>query len=441
MVAQATLRAEERPRAESRRGERSALIAVGAASALVAITAIWGSALARIGAGIGLHAPPLFAAASNRLSVRIVVPLVVAGLIVWRGPALALRLSWRSLLVAATVVTMAWGVGLALVDFGITDGLVRGVGSPVDFLAGIDRIVSPGPFVDSFVERIDSYAVHVRGHPPGLTVAMWWMDRIGLGGSAPVVTLCIGGAAAAVVAALVALKDVAGELAARRTAPFLVIGPAAIWLVSSSDAIYAGIGAIGSAALIVATGRAGIRSDALALLGGLALGCGLFLSYGLVLLLLVPFVVAASRRRLRPLVVAGTAIVAVALAFAAFGFSWVDGLSATRGEYAASIAAIRPYGYFVFANLAAFAVALGPAPIAGLVQRNRRPALLVGAALAAIIAADLSGLSKGEVERIWLPFWPWVAVAAAGLSTHIRWWLAGQAAVAIGVQTFLGTPW
>ena len=34
--------------------------------------------------------------------------------------------------------------------------------------------------------------------------------------------------------------------------------------------------------------------------------------------------------------------------------------------------------------------------------------LLVGGALAALALADVTGLSKGEVERIWLPFMPWI---------------------------------
>jgi hypothetical protein len=48
-------------------------------------------------------------------------------------------------------------------------------------------------------------------------------------------------------------------------------------------------------------------------------------------------------------------------------------------------------------------------------------ALLARAATAAVAAADLSGLSKGEVERIWLPFAPWVTVASAALPDDERW--------------------
>jgi hypothetical protein len=50
--------------------------------------------------------------------------------------------------------------------------------------------------------------------------------------------------------------------------------------------------------------------------------------------------------------------------------------------------------------------------------------LLAGAAVAAVVVADLSGLSKGEVERIWLPFAPWVTTAAAALPDDDRWPIA-----------------
>lgn len=423
------------------RNTRAAWIGLGAVALLVAVTAVWGAVLDGQGRGIGLHAAPLFAAASARFGVRVLLPVAVAVLVVWSAPVVVERVTWRQLVGITVLATAAWGVALALVDFG-GEGLVRGVSSPVDLLAAVERISAPGPFLDTFTERIGAQVVHVRGHPPGLVVALWWMARAGLGGAVPMAGLAVVGSACAVAAALVVVREVAGEQMARRAAPFLVLSPAAIWLVSSADAIYAGLGAVGVAATIVATGREKRASDVLAALGGVLLGLAFFTSYGLVLIGVVPFVVAIARRRMRPLVVAGFAMLAVGAGFAAFGFSWIEGFTATRAQYAASIAAARPYGYFVFANLAAFAIVLGPAAIAGApVLRDRRLWLLVGAGLFAVLLADLSGLSKGEVERIWLPFWPWVAVAAAAVASRVRWWLAAQATLAIGIQTFLGTPW
>ena len=41
--------------------------------------------------------------------------------------------------------------------------------------------------------------------------------------------------------------------------------------------------------------------------------------------------------------------------------------------------------------------------------------LIVGAAVAALVASHLSQYTKAEVERIWLLFYPWIAVAAASM--------------------------
>jgi hypothetical protein len=64
------------------------------------------------------------------------------------------------------------------------------------------------------------------------------------------------------------------------------------------------------------------------------------------------------------------------------------------------------------------------------------------AAVAAVVTATLSGFSKAEVERIWLPFAIWLLPACAFLPrrTH-RWWLAVQALAALLVQHVLATNW
>jgi hypothetical protein len=67
----------------------------------------------------------------------------------------------------------------------------------------------------------------------------------------------------------------------------------------------------------------------------------------------------------------------------------------------------------------------------------------VGGALTAIAIAALSGMSKGEVERIWLPFTVWVLPAGAAFTTRrlAGRWLALQVAFTIGLQTLVRSPW
>ena len=100
--------------------------------------------------------------------------------------------------------------------------------------------------------------------------------------------------------------------------------------------------------------------------------------------------------------------------------------------------------------IAALLVVLGPAVLAGarrmLGSAGTHPALplvvvaLLGAAAAAILVADLSGMSKAEVERIWLPFAVWLMPACATLRNP-RAWLVAQAAVALAVNHLLLTVW
>jgi hypothetical protein len=62
----------------------------------------------------------------------------------------------------------------------------------------------------------------------------------------------------------------------------------------------------------------------------------------------------------------------------------------------------------------------------------------------AVLVADLSGLSRGEVERIWLPFLPWLLVGAVALirgRAVPRPWLLAQAGCAIAVTAVVRTTW
>jgi hypothetical protein len=59
-----------------------------------------------------------------------------------------------------------------------------------------------------------------------------------------------------------------------------------------------------------------------------------------------------------------------------------------------------------------------------------------------VVAADISGLSKAEVERIWLPFAVWLVAAAALLPIRShRASLALQASGAVVINSLLLTNW
>jgi hypothetical protein len=270
------------------------------------------------------------------------------------------------------------------------------------------------------------------------------LGRIGLGSPWVVAAIEIAGGACAVAAVLVTVRDVAGEDVARRAAPFVALAPVAIWIVTSADAFYAGVGAWAVAVVVLSTGRTGARSARSALVGGLLFGTVAFLSYGLVLLAVIPLVVAARRRRWRPIVLAALGAALVAATFAAAGFWWLDGLVATHARYYAGVASRRPYWPFFLADAACLAIVLGPALAVALVRlRDRRSWWIVGGALGAVVLAAVSGMSKGEVERIWLPFALWILPAGAVLAANGRGrgWLAVQLGFTVFVQTLVHSPW
>jgi hypothetical protein len=200
------------------------------------------------------------------------------------------------------------------------------------------------------------------------------------------------------------------------------------------------------------------------------------LSYGLVLL--APIAVAAVflgvrrwSRRIPLLLTAAVGVLAVFAGFAAAGFWWPDGLRLTSERVMAGPGwQDRPTGYFLFANLAALAVAAGPAVVAALpllvqlfpISRlrryravsatgtdadARRVAALPVAALIAIALAVVSNLSKGEVERIYLPFTVWLLPLCALVPAvnrrpgPARGWLAAQIGWAILVATTTSLHW
>ncbi|MEV4460266.1 hypothetical protein AB0J39_31000, partial [Microbispora sp. NPDC049633] len=306
-----------------------------------------------------------------------------------------------------------------------------------------------------FTRDLPAYPTHVRGHPPLPVLVLWTLAAAGLPGPfwAALIVVVTGCSATAAIG--LAVRRVAGEEAARRALPYLALSPAAVWIATTMDAFFAGVGAWGTALLVFgARSRAG--RVALGLGAGLALGALPYLSYGLVPYLLVPLVAAVAAGVPRTTVAACLAgMAAVSALFAAGGFWWPAGVLATHAEWAADPGAARPYLYFLVANLAVLALVTGPATAAGLVAPGRaRDRILPLAALAAVLALDVSGVTRGEVERIWLPYALWVAAlggrtgaghtgaghTGAGHTGGGRL-LAAQAAAGLLLQGFVRSPW
>lgn len=383
--------------------------------------------------------------------------LVAAGAILAAVVAATHRDWWSSapapaVYAASGFGAMSFAVALALTDG--DDGIRFGVAERSEYLANLPSMPPAGEFVRTFVDRIDDYSVHVRGHPPGFPLVLKALDATGLGGVWPAAALSIVATGIVPIAVLVATRRVAGEASARRAAPFLVVAPYLIWMVSSADAVYTAVGAVATAAVAVGVGRPPRIAAAWGLAGGLAMGALLFGTYLGAVFMIVPAIVAVDgvvRRRPGAIATLLAATAGVAVIVGGFwwaGFWWLDGVRRTNIEYWAGSAQFRPWGYFALANLAAALIALGPSTFAGLTRlRSGRLWVPVGAGLLGILASDLSQYTRAEVERIWLPFYPWVALAAACLivrGTRRRdaaSWLAAQGAGAIVLQAALLSKW
>lgn len=432
-----------------RQRQRGAAVAVILAAVVVVGSVATGLVLRANDVRLYLGGPLLAGEWAPRLPLAVLAPVIVGAALFVGAGRLAGTLGWPRLLALGAGAAAAWAVALALVD-GFS-GLTRGLLSTHDYLQDVPRVGSIGELLSGYVANVPAgsataWTTHVGGHPPGTLLTFAALDSIGLGGAGWAAALCIVAGASAVPAILIAVRSVAGEVAARAAAPFLVLAPAAIWLATSADALFLGISAWGVTALTLAAARDDRR---LAVVGGLLLGLSLFFSYGLVLLAPVAVVAVVLRRRWAVLAVAAAGVVSVVAAFALAGFWWVSGLLATAQRVGDGAAAqSRPAAFFLVANLAAVAVAIGPAGVAGLGQaltragRRTAVAALPLAALAGILIADLSLLSKGEVERIYLPFFGWMLAATALLDERLRSrWLAAQVVTAIAVQVLIRTSW
>lgn len=337
------------------------------------------------------------------------IALAVVVVVAW-GPTLAQRLSWRALTLGSWAVAGGWAFALAMID-GWQRGFAGRLTTRDEYLSQVPGVTDIPATLRTFAGRIvdyqpHSWTTHVSGHPPGALLT------------------------------------------------FVALAPTAIWVAVSADGYFAGVAAWGIALLAVAVHRP-VRFPALtAAAAGLLLGWGVFCNYGLMLMGLPAAAVLASaadwRAILRALGPAALAAIGVAVAFAVAGFYWFDGYHLVQQRYWQGIAKDRPFQYWSWANLACVVCAIGLGGVAGLgrvfdgaaVRRRSGFHLLLLGVLAAVVCADLSMLSKAEVERIWLPFTIWLTAATALLPVRShRIWLALNAAGAIALNTIILTNW
>ncbi|MFF1708602.1 hypothetical protein [Streptomyces sp. NPDC058268] len=447
-----------------RTGRRRDLAAAGIAALLVTAAVVVGTSIEDADGTLHLNWPPLYARWDPHLGPGTPAALAVAVAVIAYAPALAARLSWRTLLPTAWAASMAWIWSLALID-GRHRGVAERLTTKYEYLQVIDRFEDIPATLRDFTRHIlidspDHWPAHTAGHPPAATLTFVLLDRVGLGGGAWAGAFCITAGSTAVLAVLITLRALADEATARRAAPFLVLAPAAVWVGTSADGYFAAVTAWMIALLALAATRTVHFPAAAALGSGLLFGLTCYLSYGLPLFAVVAAAVLLLSRTARPLplFLAGAAV--APLAFTLVGFDWWEAYHLLVERYYQGAGGIRPYGYFVWANLACTVLVVGLATVAGLrraiastpgAARRLRTGrttptdalvTLTLTALMALLAADLSGMSKAETERIWLPFATFLLAAPALLpKSSQRHWLTAQALLALLVNHLLFTGW
>jgi hypothetical protein len=382
--------------------------------------------------------------------------LIAIAAVLW-GPQVAQRLPWRALTLATWATSFVWAFSLAMID-GWQRGFAGRLTAPHEYLRQVPSVTDIPDALRTFAARIldfqpNSWITHVSGHPPGALLTFVWLDRVGLGGGAWAGLLCVLAGSSAATAIVVAVRTLADERTARRAAPFVSVAPTAIWIAVSADGYFTGVAAWGITLLTLAVHRTVRAPLPAAAAAGLLLGWAVFLNYGLALMALPALAVVVSGNWRAAAKAAGVTVLAAALvaaAFAAAGFCWFDGYTLVQQRYWQGIASARPFQYWSWANIASAVCAVGLGSVAGVgrafdlaaIRRRSGFHLLLLAALAAIVCADLSMLSKAETERIWLPFTVWLS-AAAGLlppRSH-RWWLALNVIGALAINSFILTNW
>ncbi|MET0822175.1 MAG: hypothetical protein ABWY58_14525 [Aeromicrobium sp.] len=397
---------------------------------------------------VRVHWPPLHADWDPRFGLLTLPAIALGLLLVAVLPRLARTLSWRALLATAFATAWLWIVAVAMTEG--TEGLARTFERRQEYVYDAQRVGAIHTMLQTFVDRIpmdapDNWYVHVAGHPPGALLYFVGLDRLGVTDPFWIGVVCVTIASTAIVAVMVTLRALGSETLARSAVPWIVLAPSAVWMGVNGDAVFTAVAAWGLALLAVAA----VHRRALPAVGaGLLLGYCVYLSYGLPLLGILAVTVLVVARSWKPLPWALGGALVVAAAFTLGGFAWWEAYPVLRERYYDGIASERAFSYWVWANLAAWTFTAGlavwaafPTAVRALRERNVL-AQLAAAAAATIVVADLSGMSKAEVERIWLPFTIWIVALPALLPE--RWHkplLASQVLLALLAQQLLLTRW
>lgn len=430
------------------RDERIELLAwLGITAAGLAFT----YAAVRAGAALGTKSAPFMGSYRFMFGFgSVLAPAVAWAVLVSSVRARFEHSPWRTVLLLSWAGSVAWALCLALVDGAA--GLTRSLQAPDNYPTDLPFVGDhPLEYLRSYTADPDSLSVAARGHPPGPVLLLWALHRIGITDRLTLGVLLTAIGALLTPLVLSAMRGVCGEQAARFFAPVLVLAPYAVWVSVSVDVVAA---VLGAAAVVLGVrasdpDRTGLRAAGWALLCGGVLGVAALFSYATPWLGLSAICLYFARRR--PFLNLATGLGALLPVFAAqaAGFSWIEGLLMARDDYVARIEPQRSAVAWSFVSVVVLLLATGPALVRSARRLRNTPGwpFLVGAGAAVAFSVGF-GLARGGAEVSWLPFFPWLAVAAVapavqgGEAAPTPRFLVGVGALtAIVIEAVLATPW
>lgn len=362
---------------------------------------------------VGLPGAPF--AGEYRVKVEVgtlLAPLVAIAVLAAVRAGVVERLGWRHLLLLSWLASLAWALALAVVDGG--NGLTFPIANPGEYLRDVPAVDGhPGAFVRDFVSESPGYSVATRTHPPAPVLLLWLLTKTGLTRPALIGVVVTAIGCLHVPAVAVAVRSLCGEVAARRLLPVLVLAPYAVWVAVSMDGVTAALCAVFVALGVVASEPG--RTPRWAISSGVVLGIAALFSYAVGWLAAIPLIVCFVRRRVTTIAFTGAGALTPLAIARAMGFVWPDGLSAAQADWSVRVGPHRSWLLWAVLDLAVLVAACGPlvVPAARRIRRTPGWPFVVGAGVG-VFFAIASGLARGEVERSWLPFFPWLLVPAVG---------------------------
>ncbi|HVF05618.1 MAG TPA: hypothetical protein VNA20_12325 [Frankiaceae bacterium] len=407
-----------------------------------------GLALAARAAGLRVGVPGAPFTGEYRVKVEVgtvLAPAVAALVLAAVRSGFLERVGWRRLLVLSWLATLAWALSLAVVDGG--NGLTYPIANPDEYLRDVPAVGDdPAGFVRGFVDDAPGYSVATRTHPPAPVLLLWLLSKIGLTRPALIGVVVTALGCLHVPAVAVAVRSLCGEAATRRLLPVLVLAPYAVWVAVSMDGVTAALCAVFVALGVVASEPG--RKPWWAIASGAVLGIAALFSYAVGWLAAIPLVVCFIRRRATTIALLGLGALAPFALARALGFVWPDGLTVAQADWSVRVGPHRSWLLWAVLDLVVLVLACGPHIVPAMRRIRRTPGwpFVLGAAIGVGFAIG-SGLARGEVERSWLPFFPWLLVPVVGTDEageparpSLRL-LALGAAAAVVLESVLRSAW